>query len=58
MILHFAKENNFKVSRPAGPARSAQEEGRETLQTDRFTLVPPPPTVPSSCPPPGGRPWG
>lgn len=29
MILHFAKENDFKVSRPAGLARSAREGGRE-----------------------------
>lgn len=41
MILHFAKENDFKVSPPAGPARSTQEGGSETLGMDRFTLVPP-----------------
>lgn len=49
MILHFAKENDFKVSRPAGLARSAREGGREggreTLRTGRFTPVPPPPAV-------------
>lgn len=60
MILHFAKENDFKVSRPAGLARSAREGGREGGEPSEragshlsFHLP-----LSSSCPPPGGRPWG
>lgn len=60
MILHFAKENDFKVSRPAGLARSAREGGREGGKPSEragshLSLHLP---LSSSCPPPGGHPWG